>query len=225
MTDEAQPAPLQESESKQVQETSDSTSATAETLAVNSDKKTDIDVDLLLREREEARREAQKLRATLRKKEESEAEAAKASLSEAERLAAELDELRKARQDWQTEKREMLAEGVARDVAESLGLIDYKDALALIPRSSIEYDDNGVPVNLRELFQHLVKSKPYLVAGSGQSTKVVSTNAASGTSGGSAPVLTAMELEAAQRAGISPERWNALKSVKTLDDWKKTKTS
>lgn len=225
MTDEAQQVASPVDGDQQVPETSNGTSAKAETPVVDSEKKTDVDVDLLIKEREEARREAQKLRASLRKKEEAEAEAQRASLSEAERLLAELEDLRKARQEWNNEKRQMLAEGVARDVAGSLGLIDYKDALALIPRSSIEYDDDGTPLNLRELFSNLVKSKPYLVAGGGQSAKVVSTNAASGTSGGAAPTLTAAELEAAQRAGISPERWEALKAVKTLDDWKKTKTS
>lgn len=225
MTDEAQQVASPEDADKQVQETSNSTSAVAGTQVVDSEKKPELDLELLIKEREEAKREAQKLRATLRQKETAEAEAAKASMSEAERLLAELDDLRKMQQDWTNEKKEILAEGVARDVASTLGLIDYKDALALIPKSQIEYDDAGVPQNLRELFAQLVKSKPYLVAGGGQSPKVMSTNAASGTSGGNAPTLNAAELEAAQRAGISPERWAALKSVKTLDDWKKTKTS
>jgi hypothetical protein len=131
--------------------------------------------------------------------------------------------LRKQAETWANEKKAILAESVARDAAEKLGIIDYRDALALTPKDDIVYDDDGRPENLESLFTALVKSKPYLVSGDSRQVKTVTANASAGTSGGPTVRLSADELEQAKRAGIAPERWVALKSVKTLDDWKKTR--
>lgn len=223
MTDEAQKATTQEVV-PQALEANSVTSADTTTLEVNSPK-ADLDVDLLVKEREEAKREAQKLRQQLRAKETAEAEAAKAQMTEQERLATELADLRKQAETWAKERQQIVAESAARDIADELGIIDHRDALALTNRDEIVYDDAGRPENLKQLFSALVKAKPYLVSGEGRTVKTAAASASAGVSGGPTVRLTAEELKEAERAGITPERWVALKSVKTLDDWKKTRTS
>lgn len=221
MTDEAQKTVTQEVPPT-TQEVPSDEGAQVTTQEVN-ESKPDLDVQVLVKEREEAKREAQKLRTTLRQKEAAEAEAAKAQMSEQERLVAELAELKKQAEVWANEKKLLMGETVARDAAEKIGIIDYRDALALVNKDEIVYDDNGRPENFDSLFSALVKAKPYLVSGDGRTVKTATANASSGTSGGPTVRLSSEELEQAKRAGITPERWVALKQVKTLDDWKKTR--
>jgi hypothetical protein len=221
MTEEAQKATTQEVAPTTLEVPSGEGAQAAAQEANES--KPELDVQVLVKEREEAKREAQKLRTALRAKEAAEAEAAKAQMSEQEKLHAEVAELRKQAETWASEKKAILAESVARDAAEKLGIIDYRDALALTPKDDIVYDDDGRPENLESLFTMLVKSKPYLVSGDSRQVKTVTANASAGTSGGPTVRLSADELEQAKRAGITPERWVALKAVKTLDDWKKTR--
>lgn len=182
-----------------------------------------LDPAVLLRERDEAKREAANARRELNKREAAEREAAAAAMSDAEKVVAERDALKAERDKWETEKRRLLADAEARDLGAKLGLVDHRDALALIPADQIEIDETtGRPKNLETLFRALIAEKPYLVAKPG-ATPPPSTGAAAGTSGGPAPRLTADELEAARTTGIAPERYAALKSVKTLDDWQKTR--
>ena len=221
MADEAQKVAAQEVPPT-TQEVPSDEGANITTQAV-TESKPELDVDVLVKEREEAKREAQKLRQQLRQKEAAEAEAAKAQMSEQERLTAEVAELRRQAETWAGEKKSILAESIAQSIAGKIGIIDYRDALALTDKDAIVYDEDGRPENLESLFANLVKAKPYLVSGDGRTVKTPATNAASGTSGGPTVRLTSDELAEAQRAGIAPERWAALKSVKTLDDWKKTR--
>lgn len=221
MTEEAQKADVQETPSTAQVAPSDEGAQVAAQEATES--KPELDVQVLVKEREEAKREAQKLRQQLRAKEAAEAEAAKAQMSEQERLVAEVTELRKQAETWANERKAILAEAVARDAAEKIGVIDYRDALALVNKDEIVYDDSGKPENLEILFSNLVKAKPYLVSGDGRQVKTATANASAGTSGGPTVRLSSEELEMAKRAGITPERWVALKAVKTLDDWKKTR--
>jgi hypothetical protein len=221
MTEEAQKADVQETPSTAQVAPSDEGAQVAAQEATES--KPELDVQVLVKEREEAKREAQKLRQQLRAKEAAEAEAAKAQMSEQERLVAEVTELRKQAETWANERKAILAEAVARDAAEKIGIIDYRDALALVSKEEIVYDDLGKPENLDILFSNLVKAKPYLVSGDGRQVKTATANASAGTSGGPTVRLSSEELEMAKRAGIAPERWVALKAVKTLDDWKKTR--
>ncbi len=162
-----------------------------------------------------ANKEAEKARLAARELERS-------KLSEEEKASAELADLKAEREQWLLEKRKLLADAEARDIGAKLGLVDYRDALALIPADQIETDADGKPTNIEALFRELVAAKGYLVA---HPSKPVppSTGAAAGTSGGRPPNLTADELAAAQRTGIAPERYAALKGVTTLADWQATR--
>jgi hypothetical protein len=225
MTDTAQQATTQEVQPQAQEALNDASANVASTTqeVVATPEQPTPDVNILLREREEAKREAQNLRKQLRAKEQAEEETARAAMSETDRLKAEVESLRQQQQTWSEERRSIVSESTARDVAERLSIIDYRDALALVEKSSIVYGDDGKPENLETLFLNLIKAKPYLVSGEGRSVKPsTTTNAASGTSGGPTVRLTSEELEAAERAGMSPERYSALKQVKTLDDWKKS---
>lgn len=173
----------------------------------------------------ERERENADLRRRLKKRDDEDAAKAAAAMTEAEQAAAALKKLQAERDEWQAEKRKLLADAEARDLGAKLGLIDYRDALALIPPDQIVIDEtSGKPTNLEQLFRDLVKEKGYLVE---KATKPAppSTGAAAGTSGGPAPRLTADELDAANKAGIAPERWAALKGVSTLADWQKTRAA
>lgn len=192
-----------------------------------------LDPVIAARERDEAKREAQTLRRKLRELEKAEADrqaAAEqermAALSDVDKVKAEIEQLRKEREEWVQERRRLVADAEARDLGTKLGLLDYRDALALIPDDEIEVDDDGRPTNLEPLFRELVKQKPYL-AGKAQEGRPAApnSNASSGTSGGPSPKLTSAELEAANKAGIDPQRYAALKGVKTLAEWQSTRQS
>jgi len=102
-----------------------------------------------------------------------------------------------------------------------MGLVDVDAASRLLDWDLIEYGDDGKPANVEDLVRDLLREKPYM--GGQRPAQSGSINTSSGTTGALPPRLTAEEMEAAKAYNITPERYAALKSVRTIDDWTMTR--
>lgn len=176
-----------------------------------------------IRKMEHALKEANK-ESEKRRKELSEAE--KAKLTAEEQTEAELKELRAAKEEWDVQRAELFLEREVNRLAPTLGIVDAEVITRLLDWDELEFDDKGRATNVETAVKAILGAKPYLskkpepVPGGTRTGN----NAADGTSGdGPAPNLTAAELEAAKSSGIDPVRYAALKNVKTIDDWNKTR--
>lgn len=120
-----------------------------------------------LREGEKAAKATQKeleqIRAQLRAHED-------AKLSEAERIAKQLETLQSqvaAKEAREAELTKSLQEQALRfevvNEAAKLQIVDPEAAYKLLDLSAIERDDDGRPVNVAKALKDLVKAKPYLV--------------------------------------------------------------
>ena len=180
------------------------------------------DVAVLQRELSKARAEAAKYRVESKTFKDAKAEEEKAALTEQERLTRRVAELEKAAADAEAKARAKAIEAAVAKQAVLLGIIDPDAAVKLLDAEDLELDDEtGEPKNIEAALKALIKAKPYL-ASKPDPTTPGGTNGAAGTQAGPAPKLTADELAAAQAAGMTPERYAALKGVKNLADWQKT---
>ena len=110
------------------------------------------------------RREAANYRRQLRDMENKVKAYELAQMSEAERVAAERDELR-AELNAATEKARRLAlESAVVSAATRAGLIDPDVAVALVA-STVSFDEDGAPVGVDEAVAELVRTRPYLANG------------------------------------------------------------
>lgn len=123
---------------------------------------------------EEVRREAAATRKKLREMEEKEAERAKAEMSEKERAEAERDEAKAKTVAANKRIVETLINTNVQLAASEQGFADPEDAVALIDRSKLEFDEEtGEPVtkSIKAAVKALSASKPHLLkssnAGSG----------------------------------------------------------
>lgn len=164
--------------------------------------------------RRDAERRAKAAEKALKEKEDAE-------LSEAQKQAKRLADLEAEKATWEQERQTVYLTAAVSDLSPKLGLVDVDAVTRLLDRSAVEFDESGRPTNAEELVRALVRSKPYLAGGRPQPP--VGTNATEGTTSGPAPVLTADELEAAKATGMSPERYAALKGVRTVEDWQATR--
>lgn len=88
-----------------------------------------------------------------------------AQLSEVEQLRNEVAAGQKALADAATAQQTSRVEVAVARAAAKLGFSDADDALRLIDRNAIEFDDaTGQPTNVDELLGALMKSKPYLAS-------------------------------------------------------------
>jgi hypothetical protein len=164
-------------------------------------------------ERDEAERLRKKAEGDLRKLQE-------ASLSEQEKRDKRLEELEAEQKAWERERQQNRIEQAVGRLAAKLKLVDVETVVRLVDGARVEFDDQGNPKNVEQLVTDLVKDKPFLVGQAPAAPAPGGINAGDGTSGGPPPNLTADELGAAKASGMTPERYAAMKSVKTLDDWK-----
>jgi len=102
-----------------------------------------------------------------------------------------------------------------------MGLVDVDAASRLLDWDQIEYGDDGKPSNVEDLMRDLLRDKPYL--GGQRPIPAGAINPAGGTTGALPPRLNAEELEAAKTFNMTPERYAALKTVRTIDDWSATR--
>lgn len=179
------------------------------------------DVAVLQRELSKARSEAAKSRVELKAFKDAETEKQKADLTEQERLTRRTTELEKALAEAEAKARAKAIEAAVAKQANLLGIIDADAAVKLLDAEDLELDsETGEPTNIEAALKALIKAKPYLASKPEPQTPG-GTNGAAGTQAGPAPKLTADELTAAQSAGMTPERYAALKGVKTFADWQK----
>lgn len=142
-----------------------------------------------------------------------------AQKSEAERQAERLAALEAKESTWAAERQDLELRLAVHSLAESAGIADVDLALAALDRSKVEWAD-GSPTNLAEVVESLLDAKPLLRKG-GRRTTTSSTDAGAGGKPGPAPQLTAEELAMAQRMGMTPERYAAMRGVTTVADYER----
>jgi hypothetical protein len=162
----------------------------------------------------EADRRAKDAETKLREREE-------ADLSEQQRSTLRLAELEAERTAWLAERQSVYLTAAVTQLSQRLALVDVDAVVRLLDRDALDFDDHGQPTNTEELVRALLRSKPYL-AGVRQANPV-QIGTTEGTTTAPAPSLMAEELEAARAAGLTPERYAALRSVRTIEDWQATR--
>ena len=104
-----------------------------------------------------------------------------------------------------------------------LGIVDADLALAALDRSTLEYDENGNPKNIADVLLALLEAKPILKGVATTTTVTGKLNAGDGQGGGKKPSLTAEELEAAARYGMTVEAYAAFKDVSTYEEYRQAR--
>lgn len=182
-----------------------------------------LDPEALQRELAETRRRSAEYRRKLREKEEQEAQAQREAMTELDRLKADNEALTAEVARLSAERKQEKVDRQVFGLAPSLNLVDPEVVARLIDRSEVEFDDDsGNPTNVEALVKEVIRTKPYLVQGN-RTSPPQNIGGTSGAQAGPAPKLTADELKAAEEAGIDPNRYAALKNVRTLDDWQRTR--
>lgn len=149
------------------------------------------------------------------------AELENAALSEQEKQAKRLAELEATHAEWQAERQDLILRTQFLMLAPSLGVSDPELALAVLDRAALEYDDDGNPTNLAEITLSLLEAKPILRGVPTASAPTPRIDTGAGRQAAPAPSLTAEELEAANELGMTPERYAAMKTVRTVADYQK----
>ena len=146
-----------------------------------------------------------------------------AQLSDQERVAKERDALAAEKTAWEQERQATNLKLAVYAQAVPLGIVDADLALAALDRSQVEYDEAGAPKNIADVLLTLLEAKPILKGSAVGASGTGSTNAGGGQGGGKAPSLTAAELEAAQKLGMTPESYAAMRDVNTVGDYEKAR--
>lgn len=138
-----------------------------------------------------------------------------AEKTDLERAQTKIAELEAAQSDAAAARQETLLKLAVYTKAPEVGIIDADIALALLDRSAIEYDDKGEPSNLDDQLTALLEAKPIL---KGKAVaKPPKIDGSDGTGKTPPPPLTSAELEMAAKLGMTPERYNAMKTVETFE--------
>lgn len=95
------------------------------------------------------------------------AEHEKSQLSEKERAERERDEAQAAAKTAAERAASKLLRAEVVFHAGSLGFVDPDDALALLDRSQITFDDQGDPQGVKKALEQLATAKPHLLGGGG----------------------------------------------------------
>lgn len=161
----------------------------------------------------------------------------KAELAEAKKAADRLAEIEAAQMTEQEKavKRAEEAEKLAAAAMEQMrtglllaelakpehGIVDAEAAAALI--TGVEYDDHGRPTNATDRITALLEAKGFLKAtGAAAATVAKPTiNSGAGTTPAPGPNLLPEEVQMAEKLGMSPERYAALKEVRNAADYQK----
>lgn len=150
---------------------------------------------------------------------------AKSKMTEAEAKEQELAELRGLAEEWQVERASLFLENEVSRLAVKHGIIDPDVVVRLIDWEELEFED-GRPVNTEAVVTAIIREKPYL-RGQSQTQQARATGINAGAGHGDKPAvnLNADEIKAAEQAGMTPDRYQALKGVQTLDQWLATRRS
>jgi hypothetical protein len=143
-----------------------------------------------------------------------------------EATKAELEDLRTRAENWEVERASFHLEREVSRLTTKLGIIDPEVVVRLIDWDDVDFEE-GIPKNVEKLVSAILSERPYLVGkpnAPAPQARPTGLNAGAGQGEGQSAVnLTAAEMEAAKQAGISPERYQALKGVQTLDQWQATR--
>lgn len=139
-----------------------------------------------------------------------------AQKSEEEKRAEELERLRAADGQHQTERQKWTAERAVLLAAPKAGIADVTLAMAVIDTALIEFDDDGRATNVEDVLADLLEKHPAL-GGETPKPKLPSTDARAGRTRTEGPTLTAEEMEAAKAIGMDPEDYARWKGVSSAD--------
>lgn len=95
--------------------------------------------------------------------EDAESKRQEAELSAQEKAEKQLAKIQKEHEDYRTSVQERIVTTELRAAAADLGFADLSDAVRLLDRSELEFDEDGNPTNARKLLESLAKAKPYLL--------------------------------------------------------------
>lgn len=84
-------------------------------------------------------------------------------LSAQEKAEKQLAKIQKEHEDYRTSVQERIVTTELRAQAADLGFADLSDAVRLLDRSELEFDEDGNPTNAHKLLEALAKAKPYLL--------------------------------------------------------------
>jgi hypothetical protein len=102
------------------------------------------------------------------------------------------------------------------------GIVNAAAAAKLL--DGVEYSDDGEPTNLTEILPGFLEQNAFL-KGEAAKPKPGDLNGGEGGGDKKPPPLTAEELEAAKTLGMTPERYAAMKTVQTPEDWQKLRAA
>ena len=108
------------------------------------------------------RKEAAEYRKRLRELEKALKEKEEAELSEQERLQRRVAEYEARLAELERERQERTLQYEVKLRAAAMGIVDPDAAWRLLDLAAIEFDEDGMPVNIDEALEALVKAKPYL---------------------------------------------------------------
>lgn len=111
----------------------------------------------------ELRKENAGHRTRLKTFEDEEKKRQEAQLSEQQKLEKRFADLQKSHEDYRTSVQDRIVTTELRAQAADLGFADLSDAVRLLDRSELEFDDDGIPTNAHQLLEKLAKAKPYLL--------------------------------------------------------------
>ena len=146
-----------------------------------------------------------------------------ASKSEEEKRAEKLAEYERTEAARQLEVQDMRLRLAVHSQAAVIGIADADLAYAALNRSEIEYSKDGEPQNVEDILKATLERHPALRATPAGPLKTGGTDGGGGATRGAGPSLTAEELEAASTLEMSPERYAAMKSVKTEAEYRQAR--
>jgi chromosome segregation ATPase len=152
------------------------------------------------------RREAARYRTERKELEEKLKKLEEAQLSETERIANRLAELEKQQAEWMRERQELLVRSAVVSEAVGLNIIDPEAAFKLLDLASLQFDEDGRPVNIKDALTKLIKEKPYLV-GSRATTNTTTANLQRG-SGTMSREAREQQLRAILQGGMQGKVWD-----------------
>lgn len=122
-----------------------------------------LDAETLAKELKAVRKEAAAYRTKLRQAEEDAEARKRAEMTELEKVRADLEAERKARQEADQKRQQQALRTQVVTAAARMNFADPEDALRMLDQSTLEVDDAGNIDGLDDALSALVKAKPYLI--------------------------------------------------------------
>lgn len=140
------------------------TSGTGETPGTNQPTHEDAlkELESLRRALQKANNEAKEHRLKAKELDELKQQLETEKLSEKEKLEKRLAELQKQHEGYRLQTQDRLVSAELRSQAAALGFADPSDAVKMLDRAALEFDEDGTPKNAADLLKELLKAKPYL---------------------------------------------------------------